>query len=861
MPARANSIPGHSRQRLTAGWEICPTPHGAFTGPAELARAPLQWLPAHAPSTAASCLRAAGVWSLDTPPRRFDSEDWWYRLHFHTEPTAPGEELVLGFDGLATVAEVWLNGVSLLTSDNMFLAHECRIEQPRAGENELLIRFRALDALLEAKRPRPKWRAPMVENQQLRWFRTTLLGRTPGWSPPAAAVGPWRAVWLERRALLKLTHSDLRTGVEGAQGWIKVNATLTPLGNQQIDSVALVVTRGTEQRHSIALQRDRAASEGCPNWGKPDTDTYSGRLEIPDVALWWPHTHGEPTLYEARIAVTLKGFTETLDVSLGRTGFRTLTVDTQGGDFALQVNGVPIFCRGACWTPPDPVALDAPAEALTETLQRFRAAGLNMIRVGGTMVYESDAFLDRCDANGILLWQDFMFANMHYPDGDAAFNASVTAEARQQLARLTGRPCLAILCGNSEGAQQAAMWGAPRDSWSPPLFHATLAELAHDYRPDVPYWPSSAYGGAFPHEGNTGTTSYYGVGAYLRPLEDARRAEVRFASECLAFANVPEPENVATMPGGATIRCHHPAWKARTPRDLGAGWDFDDVRDHYLARLFGVDPLQLRYADHDRYLALSRVVSGEVMANTLGEWRRKRSTCRGALIWFWRDLWAGAGWGVVDAQGLPKAAWHYLSRACQPIGLAISDEGNNGLYLHVMNEPGTVLTANLEVKLFRSGEINVGTASRALTLTPRETLEIPAATLFDGFLDLSYAYRFGPPAHDLVAATLTAQDGAVLANAFHFIGGLSATRELDIGLSASATARVDGGYNLKVTTRRFAQSVWVELDGGFEASEAYFHLGPGCEKNLQLQRRADKPLRGRVYALNAHNPAKIEIRS
>ena len=854
MPARANSIPGHSRQRLTAGWEICSTPPGAFAGPTELSQASLQWLPAHAPSTAASCLRAAGAWSLDDPPRRFDSEDWWYRLRFSLEPPAPGEELVLGFDGLATVAEAWLNGVSLLTSDNMFLAHECRIEQPLAGANELVIRFRALDTLLEAKRPRPKWRAPMVENQQLRWFRTTLLGRTPGWSPPAAAVGPWRAVWLERRARLQLTHLDLRTGVDGSQGWIEVSATLTPSGNQQVTSVALVVTRGTERRHSIALQRT------------PDTDTYSGRLEIPDVALWWPHTHGEPALYEARLTITLSDSAEPgqLDVSLGRTGFRTLTVDTRDGDFALQVNGVPIFCRGACWTPVDPVTLDATAEALAETLQRLRAAGLNMLRVGGTMVYESDAFLDLCDANGILLWQDFMFANMHYPDGDGAFNASVTVEARQQLARLAGRPCLAILCGNSEGEQQAAMWGAPRENWSPPLFHTTLARLAHEYRPDVPYWPSSAHGGAFPHEGNSGTTSYYGVGAYLRPLEDARRAEVRFASECLAFANIPEPATLAKMPGGLSIRCHHPAWKARTPLDLGAGWDFDDVRDHYLARLFGVDPLQLRYADHDRYLALSRVVSGEVMASTLGEWRRKRSTCRGALVWFWRDLWPGAGWGVVDAQGLPKAAWHYLGRACQPIGLANSDEGNNGLYLHVMNEPGVALTASLEVKLYRSGEINVGAASRTLTLAPRETLEIPAAALFEGFLDLSYAYRFGPPPHDLVAATLTGSDGAVLANAFHFIGGLNAARELDIGLSASATARMDGGFNLKVATRRFAQSVWVEIDGGFEASDAYFHLAPGSEKTLLLRRSpadADKPLRGRVHALNAHNPAKIEIRS
>ena len=844
MPPRVKSIAGHRRQLLTTGWELCSSPPEALSGPEALSRASLSWLPAHAPSTVASCLRASNAWSLDAPPRRFDAEDWWYRLRFTAPSREPDEELVLGFDGLATVADVWLNGAPLLSSDNMFLAHERVVDARPRAENELVIRFRALDRQLEAKRPRPKWRAPMVENQQLRWFRTTLLGRTPGWSPPAAAVGPWRAVWLETRTRVRLTGLDLRTGVEGAKGWIEVQAGVESLGTEPPTTVALVVSRGTERRHSIALRPELHGS------------SYRGRLEIPDVALWWPHTHGEPALYDARLCI------DEIDVDLGRVGFRTITLDTTAGDFAVRVNGVPVFCRGACWTPPDPVSLDTPT--VGDVIGQVRAAGMNMLRVGGTMVYESDAFLDACDANGILLWQDFMFANMSYPEGDATFNASVAAEAGQQLDRLAGRPCLALLCGNSEGEQQAAMWGAPRENWSPPLFHQQLAQLTAQYRPDVPYWPSSAHGGAFPHEGSTGTTSYYGVGAYLRPLEDARRAEIRFASECLAFANIPEDRTVARMPGGPSIRCHHPAWKARTPRDLGAGWDFDDVRDHYLTRLFGLSPLELRYADHDRYVALGRVVTGEVMERTLAEWRRKRSTCRGALIWFYRDLWCGAGWGVVDALGTPKAAYYYLRRASQPISLSISDEGGNGLFLHVTNEYGQPLVATVELKLYRAGEVNVGSASRTLTLAARETAEIATATLFDGFLDLSYAYRFGPPPHDLVVATLTDTNQTALAQTFHFVQGLPATRELDVGLKATAApaAGDTSVFDVKIATRRFAQSVWIEADG-FTADDAYFHLAPGSERAISLRRsphEPEKPFRGRVHALNAHTPAKIELR-
>jgi beta-mannosidase len=872
-PARVKSIAGHRRELLRAGWELCSTAPDAICGPEELSRAALQWLPAHAPSTAAACLRSAKTWSLDAPTRRFDAEDWWYRARFPAPSREPHEELVLGFDGLATVADVWLNGTPLLTSDNMFLAHERVLDAPLRPDNELVIRFRALDKQLEARRPRPKWRAPMVENQQLRWFRTTLLGRTPGWSPPAAAVGPWRAVWLETRARVRLTDLALHTGVDGVHGWVDIAATIEAIGAGAVGHAALVVSRGTERRHAIPLQRI------------PNSDTYSGRLEVPDVALWWPHTHGEPSLYDARLTIKRAGADSggpdsggpdsELDIDLGRIGFRTITLDTTAGDFSVRVNDTPIFCRGACWTPPDPVSLDTPAETAGEVIAQVRAAGLNMLRVGGTMVYESAAFLDACDANGILLWADFMFANMSYPEGDPAFAASVAAEARQQLARLAGRPCLALLCGNSEGEQQAAMWGAPRESWSPPLFQQQLAQLATHYRPDVPYWPSSAHGGNFPHEGNTGTTSYYGVGAYLRPLEDARRAEIRFASECLAFANIPEDSTLARMPGGPSIRCHHPAWKMRTPRDLGAGWDFDDVRDHYLARLFGVNPLELRYGDHDRYAALSRVVTGEVMERAFAEWRRKRSTCRGALIWFYRDLWCGAGWGIVDALGTPKAPYYYIRRVSQPIALSISDEGGNGLYLHVTNEHATELAATLELKLYRAGEVSVGNASRAVTVAPRETAEIAAAALFDGFLDLSYAYRFGPPPHDLVVASLMDETKVVLAQAFHFVHGLPATRELDIGLSATATPIASGAtpaFEVSIATRRFAQSVWIEAEG-YVADDAYFHVAPGTAKTILLRRGAPagdsladrsvthRPLRGRVHALNAHNAAKIELRS
>jgi beta-mannosidase len=246
------------------------------------------------------------------------------------------------------------------------------------------------------------------------------------------------------------------------------------------------------------------------------------------------------------------------------------------------------------------------------------------------------------------------------------------------------------------------------------------------------------------------------------------------------------------------------------------------------------------------------------MAEVFGEWRTRRSTCGGGLVWFLRDLWPSAGWGVVDANGAPKAAWYYLKRALQPIAVHISDEGNNGLVVHVVNERVEPLTAELELTLFNAGEIKVASARRAVTVAPRETTALGAAALFDGFLDLSYAFRFGPPSHDLVVAKLRASSGDLLGQAFHFPLGLPSARELDLGLVAEA--RLDGdGAAVIVRTRRFAQSIAIEADG-FVADEAYFHLAPGDERTLRLRRAgAATSLRGRLQPLNAHSATKIVV--
>jgi beta-mannosidase len=843
MTSQALSATTSGRALLTTGWELCSAAPGSVSHPSELDSLPAEaWLQAPSLGPVAEVLRATGRWSLDGPPRRFDEHDWWYRVAFDA-PEAAGEHATwLCFDGLATQAHAWLNGEPLLHSSNMFVAQERRVDALlRPGRNQLVLRFQSLDALLAQKRARPRWRAPMVAHQQLRWHRTTLLGRTPGWSPPAAVVGPWKDIALEcRGAALPPTVSKLHASLT-ADGTGRVELVCTfaapPL------SVELLLERGG-MAHRVRLQGDGAG-------------TFTGSLAVPGAAQWWPHTHGEPALYAARLQVHGADGVPAQAFALPPIGFRSLEVDTRGGRFSVRVNGEAVFCRGACWTPLDVVRLRASPEATRAAVAQVRDAGMNMLRVGGTMVYEEAAFFDACDEFGVLVWQDFMFANMDYPEHDAGFMAEVRAEFEQQARLWQGRASLAVLCGNSEGEQQAAMWGAPRELWSPPLFHTTLKRWVEDALPGVPYWPSSAHGGAFPHQNNAGTSSYYGVGAYLRPRDDARRSELTFATECLAFANVPDERTQARMPGGLALRSHHPGWKERTPRDLNAGWDFEDVRDHYFAELYRLAPTAVRSTDHERYLALSRAVTGELMAGAFAEWRRPGSACGGALVWFLRDLWAGAGWGLLDETGAPKACFHALRRALQPVSVSITDEGCNGLCAHVVNEPAQALDATLEATFYSSEHARVGQVQHVLSLPARGAVSISLNAQLDGFMDLSYAFRFGPPPVALVHARLRLADGSTGAEAFHFPAGLPAATVADVGLAVHFDAACS---ELRVRTERLAQSVHLELEG-HTLVDNDFHLAPGGERRIAAQRTpgSTAALRGQAWALNAVRPVPVVV--
>ena len=715
-----------------------------------------------------------------------DAWDWWFVTSVQVD--APGS-YVLELDGVATLWDLLVDGEAVAAGSSMWQPSEIALEL-EAGANDLALRIAALRPVLDAKHPRPRWRSRLVADSSLRWIRTSLLGRMPALAPTWAPAGPWRPVRLWASGERPSRLLDLATALAESDGVVDVRIAIAgdaPSATVHVGgtSVEVAVVDGVAQAH----------------------------LVVGDVDLWWPHGYGEQSLYELSVEVQGRR------TSLRHIGFRTLEADRSDGGFTLVVNGVRVFARGATWSPIDPVGLRDDVGALRGDLESAAELGTTMLRLVGTHTYESPAFFDLCDELGILVWQDAMLATLDPPD-DADWLASVATEVSTVLHGLQGRPSLAVVCGGTETLQQPTMMGLTADRRRMPVIDETIPGVVDTVVPGTPYVTSSPSGGDLPTHNGQGVAHWFGVGGYRRPVGDVRRAAVRFGSECLAFATPPERWSMERLvPGGIDSA----AWRAGVPRDRDTDWDFLDVTDHYVAELFAEPVVEAS----ERALDLRRAAAAHVMAEVFSDWRRDGSTCAGGLVLEWRDRVPGPGWGLLDSAGVPKSTWHALRRVFAPVAVMVTDEGLDGLRVHVANDRATPLRATLEVTLVGARGA-VERADAHVRLDPHAVTSVSVDGVLGVFRDITHAYGFGEAQYAAVRVLLRASDGTELARALRLLPSQRISDIVDPQLSWDTD-----GHRVEVTATGLAPWVVVEAPG-YVASDSWFHLLPGESRTVHL---------------------------
>jgi beta-mannosidase len=778
-----------------------------------------------------------------------DEFDHWYRTTF-TLQNNTAKKIWLKFDGLLTHAEVFLNGQPILQSNNAFHVHTIDVSTLIKTENTLNICFRAIKPFLNSKHPRPRYITRLINERHLRFIRTPVLGYTPGFAYPTKAVGPYRPISLILQDAITLHKVLVNTVlVTENTGQLKagINFSLLDLTHDDVRATLTVTDSDTNLT---------TAAFNVPVINQNGSFTLITEQSIPNIEAYWPHTHGKPKRYTLQLSIQTNQ--QPVNVDLGYFGFKRVE-RIASPYFGLTLNGVAVYLRGACWTPMDAKSLLVNAALLRQRLTLLRDFGINMLRVPGNMLYESDDFYALCDELGILIFQEFAFTNFDYPESDEGFIASIVKEAEDFLYKHGNRPCLTLFSGGSEIAQQASMMGLDIDQIHNAISSRHLPDTVQRITPHIPYAISSPYNSKnLPFHTGDGPAHYFGVGGYRRSFEDARLFKGLFISECLPFSHIPEDSSLRTFWHGEILPTHHPLWKDGVTRDPGSGWDFSDITDFYVEKLFGIDTVKLRSVNLERYLQYCRAALVETVETTLSIFRADAVQGRAALVWFLHDLKQGAGWGYIDSLGKPKSAFYGLVRTAQPTTVLFVDEGLEGLALYLAHDGATAIECTLTLSLVTEDGRIFEQKQHALTLEKRSVTRHSVDTLIGHFVDSSYAYQFGPRAFTSCVVELFDQHRKLITQKIYAPTSETHTLHHDVGLSAQLVQQQNGDYALTISSQLPAYFVSIEVSE-YQVSDNYFHVMPNFARSIQLKKTdaVSTPII-KIRALNSKTNGSIQ---
>ena len=391
-------------------------------------------------------------------------------------------------------------------------------------------------------------------------------------------------------------------------------------------------------------------------------------IENPD--LWWPRGQGKAFLYNDSWKLTANE-QEIWSVQK-RFGVRTTQLiqekDQWGTSYVLKVNDRPVFCKGGDYIPQDMFPARVTDQMLQEMVQQMVKANFNMVRVWGGGYYPEEAFFNACDENGIMVWQDFMFACAMYP-GDSAFLANVKQELDFQIPRISSHSSVVLFNGNNEVDVAWKNWGfqlkyqligksvteieKAYDDLFKKLIPTTLATFS-----TIPYIHTSPLSNWGKDEFyNHGTQHYWGVWHGKDPLENFAKKIGRFNAE-YGFQSFPEKATIATF---------------STEKD----WDLNsDVMKHHQKSYVG-NGMILKHAkilygepkDFDDFVYLSQLTQAKAVGLAVNGHRLDAPRCMGTLYWQINDCWQAPTWSSIDYFGNWKALHYEIKKDYEDIAV------------------------------------------------------------------------------------------------------------------------------------------------------------------------------------------------
>lgn len=810
-----------NRRELSDGWKF-------RQGRSEI------WYPATVPGTVHTDLMANEI--IEDPFFRLneravqwvDKEDWMYETTLNVTPDElryANQNLV--FYGLDTYADVYLNGQPILNADNMHRTWRVDVAgRLKEGPNRLEVYFHS-----PIKIDLPKcdmydygFNTGPDQSQNGGIFDklVSVFARKAGyhygwdWGPRLVTSGIWRPIVPETWNGPKINDVQVIQNVINSS---KADLTLVTEVLSDVDDDSATVTVTADGKPLVS--KKVALRKGL------------NRIEMPAAIsrprLWWPNGLGEPNLYDFITTVKSQG---TTDSDLQEIGLRSIKLhndkDQYGHNLYFEVNGKPVFMKGVDMVPLDNFLPRVTHEKYEKHVLDAKNVNMNMIRVWGGGVYEDDYFYQLCDRNGILVWQDFMFACSTYP-ADDRFLANIRQEAIDNVRRLRNHACLAVWCGNNECQDVFYGWGNRKkyyeekgvlpllESQFKAMYFKTLPEVVTEYGSGASYRPSSPF--AFedtPSDGINGDDHYWGVWHGRDSIGHYNVKRARFFSE-YGFQSFPEFESV---------KLYAPQerdWDINSEVMMShqrAGTYANNLIREYMADEFGVPD------SFEDFLYVGTILQGDAIKTAMEAHRRDMPYCMGTLVWQHNDCWPVASWAGRDYYGRWKAQQYYARNAFRDILVSPLVQGDT-LNIHIVsdrrkNAKGTlqVTAMTLDGKTIWKKKLNVTAAA----LQSRNVLTADIRPILGH-------YTRGQMIFTTTFTTADAEPYTNIAYACRQKFMEYPKPEFRVQVD-----EVSDGFDVTVGSNVFARGVFLSIDGIDNFfSDNYFDILPASERKIHVK--------------------------
>ncbi len=729
---------------------------------------------------------------------------------------------------LDTVCDVFINEIKVGEGKNCHIAYDFEVKEVlKPGENSLRIKFKSPLNYVRELYSRSKTPPNLNGENGIVRIRKPQCHFGWDWGPVLPVSGITKNIGLEFYSFAKLDNLKIEQTHINSRVDLTVNAEIERFNDDAIECEITVFSP-----NNVLIKKQVGES---------------AHFTIEKPELWWTNDISgkkEQPLYTVKAVLKKNG--EEIDTLTKKIGLRTIRLnrenDKQGSNFQFILNGVPLFIKGANYIPADSFITRFDDEKRQKMIDAVLFSNMNLLRIWGGGYYADDELFELCDKNGILIWQDFMFACQVYPFFEKDFLENVLEEVASNVNRIRHHASLALYCGNNEIEQMSKLFFKYKNYIAEieRFFYELLPSKISEYDSITAYIPGSPCGsGRDKNIGsdNHGDTHIWAVWHGMQNMSYFKKRLTRFCSE-FGFESLPDMKTIEYFAGKEEKNLKSSVFSAHQKCPKG-----NETMLYYILDRFR------KPKNFKDFIYYSQIVQMQSISNATEFWRQNRGTCNGAVYWQLNDCWPVCSWSGMDYFGNYKALQYAARRFNAPLSVSIN-ETKNKAKLFIINDKNKSYTVSVRYKIF---DFEKGVLEENKVTTTVNALENKETFVFNL---KSMKKKFNIKSCG-ISAELILSEHVISVKTLLF--GL----EKNLSLPKTNITRfieiLEDKIEITLKSDKFARLVCLESSNSTESfSDNYFDILPGESRKITQKLDMNLSPQEQINGLNVYSVSDIE---